>query len=118
MKTIKLLKILTIAMAFLIVIGFIFVTHKLAEKGTKIKSSSIARSEMVLDFPEKIKEISERYYQGLVNALEITFGENWATEVFKRMGWTREDFIKVGDKYEFRGKKSIKEGDSGKDNRS
>lgn len=68
--------------------------------------------------PEKIKEISERYYQGLVNALEITFGENWATEVFKRMGWTREDFIKVGDKYEFRGKKSIKEGDSGKDNRS
>ena len=68
--------------------------------------------------PEKIKEISERYYQGLVNALEITFGENWATEVFKRMGWTREDFIKVGDKYEFRGKESIKEGDSGKDNRS
>ena len=53
MKTIKLLKILTIAMAFLIVIGFIFVAHKLAEKGTKIKSSSIARSEMVLDFPEK-----------------------------------------------------------------
>ena len=45
-------------MAFLIVIGFIFVTHKLAEKGTKIKSSSIARSEMVLDFPEKIKEIT------------------------------------------------------------
>ena len=25
--------------------------------------------------PEKIKEISQRYYQGLVNALEITFGE-------------------------------------------
>ena len=71
-----------------------------------------------IEDPEKIKEISERYYQGLVNALEITFGENWATEVFKRMGWTREDFIKVGDKYEFRGKKSIKEGDSGKDNRS
>ena len=68
--------------------------------------------------PEKIKEISERYYQGLINALEITFGEMWATEVFKRMGWTQEDFIKVGDKYEFREKKSIKEGDSGKDNRS
>ena len=40
----------------------------------------------------------------------------WATEVFKRMGWTQEDFIKVGDRYEFRGKKSIEEGDSGKDN--
>lgn len=62
--------------------------------------------------PEKIKEISQRYYQGLVNALEITFGEMWATEVFKRMGWTQEDFIKVGDRHEFRGKKSIKEGDN------
>ena len=68
--------------------------------------------------PEKIKEISQRYYQGLVNALEITFGEMWATEVFKRMGWTQEDFIKVGDRYEFRGKKSIEEGDSGEDHRS
>ena len=66
--------------------------------------------------PEKIKEISQRYYQGLVNALEITFGEMWATEVFKRMGWTQEDFIKGGDRYELRGKKSIEEGDSGKDN--
>lgn len=66
--------------------------------------------------PEKIKEISERYYQGLITALEITFGDSWATEVFKRMGWTEEDFIKVGGKYELRGKKSIKEGDSGKDN--
>ena len=66
--------------------------------------------------PAKIREISQRYYQGLVNALEITFGEMWATEVFKRMGWTQEDFIRVGDKYEFRGKKSIEEGDSGKDN--
>lgn len=64
--------------------------------------------------PEKIKEISQRYYQGLVNALEITFGEMWATEVFKRMGWTQEDFIKVGDRHEFWGKKSIKEGDSRK----
>lgn len=65
--------------------------------------------------PEKINEISQRYYQGLVNALEITFGEMWATEVFKRMGWTQEDFIKVGDSYELRGKKAIEEGDSGKD---
>lgn len=66
--------------------------------------------------PEKINEISQRYYQGLVNALEITFGEMWATEIFKIRGWTEEDFIKVGGKYELRGKKSIKEGDSGKDN--
>ena len=49
--------------------------------------------------PEKIREISERYYQGLITALEITFGESWATEVFKRMGWTQEDFIKVGDSW-------------------
>ncbi|MBS4973126.1 MAG: hypothetical protein KHZ55_02905 [Clostridium celatum] len=53
---------------------------------------------------EKIKEISQRYYEGLVNALEITFGENWATEVFKQRGWTQKDFIKVGDKYELRQK--------------
>lgn len=65
--------------------------------------------------PEKIREISERYYQGLITALEITFGESWATEVFKRMGWTQEDFIKVGGKYEFRREKAIKEGDSWKD---
>lgn len=64
--------------------------------------------------PEKIKEISQRYYQGLVNALEITFGEAWATEIFKIRGWTEEDFIKVGGKYEFRGKKEIEEGDSRK----
>ena len=57
MKTITLLKILTIVMAFLIVIGFIFVTYKLAEKGQKIKPSSILRSEMTLDFPETITEI-------------------------------------------------------------
>ena len=54
--------------------------------------------------PEKIKEISQRYYEGLVNALEITIGENWATEVFKQRGWTQKDFIKVGDKYELRQK--------------
>lgn len=54
--------------------------------------------------PEKIKEISQRYYQGLVNALEITFGEAWATEIFKIRGWTQEDFIKVGNKYELRKK--------------
>ena len=54
--------------------------------------------------PEKIKEISQRYYEGLVNALEITFGENWSTEVFKQRGWTQKDFIKVGDKYELRQK--------------
>ena len=54
--------------------------------------------------PEKIKEISQRYYEGLVNALEITFGENWATGVFKQRGWTQKDFIKVGDKYELRQK--------------
>ena len=65
--------------------------------------------------PEKVKEISERYYKGLITALEITFGEAWATEVFKRMGLKEEDFIKVGGKYEFRGKKAIEEGDSGKD---
>ena len=64
--------------------------------------------------PEKIKEISQRYYQGLVNALEITFGEAWATEIFKIRGWTEEDFIKVGGTYEFRGKRSIEEGDSRK----
>lgn len=66
--------------------------------------------------PEKIKEISQRYYEGLVNALEITFGEAWATEVFKRMGWTQEDFIKVGGKNEFRESKEREEGNSGKDN--
>lgn len=66
--------------------------------------------------PEKIKEISQRYYEGLVNALEITFGEAWATEVFKRMGWTQEDFIKVGGKNEFRGSKEWEEVNSGKDN--
>ena len=44
-------------MAFLIVIGFIFVTYKLAEKGQNIKPSSILRSEMTLDFPETITEI-------------------------------------------------------------
>lgn len=62
--------------------------------------------------PEKIKEISQRYYQGLIDALEITFGEAWATEIFKIRGWTEEDFIKVGGKYEFRREKAIKEGDS------
>ena len=64
--------------------------------------------------PEKINEISQRYYQGLVNALEITFGEMWATDIIKIRGWTEEDFIKVGGKYEFRGKKAIEEGDSRK----
>lgn len=61
-----------------------------------------------IEDPEKVKEISERYYKGLITALEITFGEAWATEVFKRMGLKEEDFIKVGDKYEFLGKKAIK----------
>ena len=42
----------------------------------------------------KIKEISQRYYQGLVNALEITFGEAWATEVFKEKGLDRRRFYK------------------------
>lgn len=60
--------------------------------------------------PEEIKVISERYYQGLVTALERTFGEAWATEVFKRMGWTEADFIKVEGKYEFQGKESIGKG--------
>lgn len=46
--------------------------------------------------------------------MEITFGEAWATEIFKIRGWTEEDFIKVGGKYEFRGKKAIEEGDSRK----
>lgn len=45
-------------MAFLIVIGFIFVASKLSEKGQKSKSSSIVRSEMILDFPETIREIT------------------------------------------------------------
>lgn len=45
--------------------------------------------------PEKIKEISQRYYQGLIDALEITFGEAWATEIFKIRGWTEEDFIRI-----------------------
>lgn len=45
-------------MAFLIVIGFIFVVHKLAEKGQKIKSSSVSRLEMVLDFSESIKDMA------------------------------------------------------------
>lgn len=65
--------------------------------------------------PEKIKEFSERYYQSLISALELTFGEAWATEVFKKMGWTENDFVKIGGKYEFRGKKSIEEGNSGQD---
>lgn len=65
--------------------------------------------------PEKIKEFSERYYQSLISALELTFGEAWATEVFKKMGWTEKDFVKIGGKYEFRGKKSIEEGNSGQD---
>lgn len=45
-------------MAFLIVIGFIFVVHKLAEKGQKIKSSSVKQTEMVLDFSESIKDMA------------------------------------------------------------
>lgn len=65
--------------------------------------------------PEKIKEFSERYYQSLISALELTFGEAWATEVFKKMGWTENDFVKIGGKYEFRGKKSIEKGNSGQD---
>ncbi|MCI9110589.1 hypothetical protein [uncultured Clostridium sp.] len=65
--------------------------------------------------PEKIKEFSERYYQSLISALELTFGEAWATEVFKKMGWTEKDFVKIGGKYEFRGKKSIEEGNSRQD---
>lgn len=65
--------------------------------------------------PEKIKEFSERYYQSLISALELTFGEAWATEVFKKMGWTENDFVKIGGKYEFRGKKSVEEGNSGQD---
>lgn len=65
--------------------------------------------------PEKIKEFSERYYQSLISALQLTFGEAWATEVFKKMGWTENDFVKIGGKYEFRGKKSVEEGNSGQD---
>ena len=54
--------------------------------------------------PEKIKENSQRYSEGLGKALEITFWENCATEVCKQRGWTQKDFIKVGDKYELRQK--------------
>ena len=35
--------------------------------------------------PEKIKEISERYYNGLVFALEQCYGERWATIVINKM---------------------------------
>ena len=31
--------------------------------------------------PEKIKEISERYFNGLIEALEKQFGECWATTI-------------------------------------
>lgn len=46
------------------------------------------------DDPEKIRAFSERFYKSLIDALEITFGEAWATEVFKRMGLKEEDFEK------------------------
>ncbi|WP_302739068.1 hypothetical protein [uncultured Clostridium sp.] len=44
------------------------------------------------DDPQKIKEFSERFYKSLSDALEITFGEAWAIEVYKKMGWTEDDF--------------------------
>ncbi len=46
--------------------------------------------------PEKIKEISERYFNGLIEALEKQFGECWATtiinndEYLKKLGYEGE----------------------------
>ena len=51
--------------------------------------------------PEKIREISERYLNGLVNALENQFGECWATviinndEYLKRLGYEGEELEKI-----------------------
>lgn len=35
--------------------------------------------------PEKIREISERYYNALIFALETTYGERWGSIVMKKM---------------------------------
>lgn len=51
--------------------------------------------------PEKIKEISERYFNGLIEALEKQFGECWATtiinndEYLKKLGYEGEALKRI-----------------------
>lgn len=51
--------------------------------------------------PEKIREISERYFNGLIEALEKQFGECWATtiinndEYLKKLGCEGEELEKI-----------------------
>ena len=51
--------------------------------------------------PEKIREISERYWNGLIDALEKKFGECWATaiinndEYLKILGYEGEELEKI-----------------------
>lgn len=51
--------------------------------------------------PEKIREITERYFNGLIDALENKFGECWATaiinddECLKILGCEGEELEKI-----------------------
>lgn len=54
-----------------------------------------------IEDPEKIKEISERYFNGLIEALEKQFGECWATtiinndEYLKKLGYEGEALERI-----------------------
>lgn len=51
--------------------------------------------------PEKINEISQRYWNGLIEALEKQFGECWATtiinndEYLKKIGYEGEELERI-----------------------
>lgn len=51
--------------------------------------------------PEKIREVSERYWNGLISALEKQFGECWATaiinndEYLEKMGYEGEELERI-----------------------
>jgi len=51
--------------------------------------------------PEKINEISQRYWNGLIAALEKQFGECWATEIInndehlKKLGYEGEELERL-----------------------
>lgn len=63
--------------------------------------------------PEKIQEISDRYWNGLIEALEKKFGENWATaiinndEYLKIIGYEGEELEKILVMRKSRAKDSI-----------
>lgn len=63
--------------------------------------------------PEKIKEISERYWNGLIEALEKQFGECWATviinndEYLKKIGYEGEELERLRSRRKARPKNIV-----------